>query len=318
MIVFIALLVFVTIILFVVALLYKDPQQSVMKERMESAAARPLTPAEKMELAQKKLRDKKRKEPSVLLTWLSGGLGKQVNRFLPSNMLVKLESKILMAGHRGIKVTDILAIKGALPFVAIVLATILFSPKGQFDPSMAGKSLMMTLVMVTVAFFLPDIFFGQEISKRHNLIMKSLPFTVDMIKICVEAGLDLDGAFTRIINKSSGPLVDELERALYEIRMGKERSLALNDLSSRVGLSDLSSFVSVLVQSEKAGMSIGQVLETQSNEMRIKQSQRAREKAAKIPVLMMLPMVIFILPAMFLVILGPAMIQIMTTLGPSM
>ncbi|MFH1429778.1 MAG: type II secretion system F family protein, partial [Candidatus Margulisiibacteriota bacterium] len=90
-----------------------------------------------------------------------------------------------------------------------------------------------------------------------------------------------------------------------------------SDMSKRAGLAELGSFVSVIIQAEKLGMGIGQVLNTQSTEMRLKQSQRAREKAAKIPVLMMLPMVMFILPAMFIVILGPAIIQIMTTLGGS-
>jgi len=306
--------IFFTILFLVYAFVNNDPDKANLQKRINVAFAKAKSPAEKMALARQKMQTRK-KEPSLLLTWLSKSLGQFSSRFLPSAMLKGLEAKILMAGHRNLKVTDILAIKGILPFVAVILAMFIFSPQGQISFSVAGKSLFLTLVMVTVAFFLPEIFLSQEITKRHKVIFKELPFAIDIIKICVEAGLDLEGAFARIIAKSKGPLVDELERVLYEVRMGKERVVALSDMSKRVGLSDLSSFISVMIQAERLGMSIGKVLDTQSNEIRIKQSQKAREQAVKIPVLMMLPMVMFILPAMFIVILGPAMIQIMTTLG---
>ena len=306
----------VTVAIIASTFLDKDPNKSQLKHRFKAALAKPLTAAEKAIIAKNKKQVKKQ-EPSVLVANLTKSFGQVVNRFLPSTMLQNLERKLIMAGQRNLKVTDILAIKGALPFVAIIIAIMLFSPEGQISFSVAGKSLFWTIIMIVVAFFLPEIMLSQQITQRQTLLLKELPFSVDMIKICVEAGLDLEGAFARIIGKSKGPLVEELERVLYEVRMGKERTAALADLGKRVGLADLSSFVSVLIQAEKLGMSVGTVLEMQSSEMRIKQSQRAREKAAKIPVLMMLPMVMFILPAMFIVILGPAMIQIMAALSGS-
>jgi tight adherence protein C len=219
-----------------------------------------------------------------------------------------------MAGQRNTKVTDILATKGALAFMAAVVAIVLFSPKGNYlSFTIAGKSLFGAMLMILGGFFLPDLSLTQTIQKRHKEILRTMPFTVDLIKICVEAGMDLEGALARVVMKGKGPLVEELERTLYEIRMGKDRVSALADMAHRIGLSDLSAFVTVLIQSEKVGMSIGKVLEIQSSEMRIKQSQRAREQVAKTPVIMMIPMVIFILPALFMIILGPAMVQIMTS-----
>jgi tight adherence protein C len=312
-IILVVLLVFATLFLLALALFYKDPGRAQVEQRIETALARPLTPDEKVARAKKKIQER-RKEPSPLLTWASKTFGRWINRFMPSTMIQDLEGKILMAGYRNIKVTDILAIKGALPLVAILVAAFIFSPKGQFTFAVAGKSLFLSLLMVAFAFFLPDLFLSQKIGERHKEILKALPFSIDIIKICVEAGLDLEGAFARVVGKAKGAFVEELERVLYEVRMGKERVAALTDMAKRVGLADLSAFVTVMVQAEKLGMSIGKVLDIQANEMRIKQSQRAREQAAKVPVLMMIPMVLFILPAMFVVILGPAMIQIMKTL----
>ncbi|MFA5929015.1 MAG: type II secretion system F family protein, partial [Candidatus Margulisiibacteriota bacterium] len=285
----IVVLIFITVLVALVALFYQDPNKAQLQERMDTVLTKQRTPAEKIALAKKKMQEK-RKEPSLLLTWLSGNFEKYASRFLPSTVLKNLEGKILMAGYHDVKETDIMAVKGALPFLAVILAIFLFSPQGKLLTfAVAGQSLFLTLVMVTVAFFLPDLFLSQKVKQRQKEIFKALPFAIDVIKICVEAGMDLEGAFARLVTKSKGPLVEELERVLYEVRMGKERVIALADMSKRVGLADLSSFISVMIQAEKLGMSIGKVLETQSAEIRIKQSQRAREQAVKIPVLMMLP-----------------------------
>jgi len=310
----IVFLIFATVLLVLLALLYKDPEKQQTQERMETVLTKPLTPAEKAAIAKKKMESRKT-EPSKLLVWLSETVGKSINGFMPATVIEGLENKIIAAGQRNMKVTDLLATKAALAFMAAVVAIFMFSPKGHyFNFAIAGKSLFLAIGMISGAFFLPDLSLSQTIQKRHKEILKSLPFSVDLIKICVEAGLDLEGALARVCVKGKGALVEELERALYEIRMGKERIIALADMAKRINLPDLSAFVTILIQSEKVGMSIGKVLEIQSGEMRIKQSQRAREQVAKTPVIMMIPMVLFILPALFIVILGPAMIQIMTTL----
>ncbi len=152
-------------------------------------------------------------------------------------------------------------------------------------------------------------------SKRCRQIKKALPNIIDLLVVSVEAGLGLDGAIAEIIDRESGPLVDEFKYALTEIRLGKHRRDAWRSLGKRAQVADLSAFMAALCQAEELGSSISKVLRTHSETLRIKRSIQVRELANKIPVKMLFPLIFFIFPSMFIVILGPGAISIMHTMG---
>lgn len=146
--------------------------------------------------------------------------------------------------------------------------------------------------------------------KRKHEIQKALPFTLDLISISVEAGVAFDGAMAIVAEKTKGPLTDELNLTLNEIRLGKARNEALSDMAIRLGVDDLKSFLTAVIYISRLGGSLVDVIRIQATAMRIKRRQRAEEKAMKTPVKIMIPLVLFIFPAMFIVILGPAGIQL--------
>jgi len=148
---------------------------------------------------------------------------------------------------------------------------------------------------------------GKAQARKHE-IRKALPFTLDLISISVEAGMALDGAMAIVQEKSTGPMADELGLTLREIRLGKGRNDALVDMGDRIGLEELKSFVTAVTYIARLGGSLVDVIRIQAQAMRIKRRQRAEEKAMKTPVKIMIPLVLFIFPSMFIVILGPAFI----------
>jgi len=157
---------------------------------------------------------------------------------------------------------------------------------------------------------LPDFWLGRKFASRQHKIRKSLPDALDLITICVEAGYGLDAALAKVAEKTKGPLAEELSRALLEVNLGKPRGLALRDLAQRAKVAELQSFIATIVQAEQMGVSIANILRVQSDSMRVRRRQRAEEEAMKAPVKMLFPLVLFIFPAMFVVILGPAVIRI--------
>ncbi len=148
---------------------------------------------------------------------------------------------------------------------------------------------------------------GKAKARQHE-IRKALPFTLDLISISVEAGMALDGAMAIVQEKSTGPMAEELGLTLREIRLGKGRNEALVDMGERLGVEELKSFVTAVTYIARLGGSLVDVIRIQAGAMRIKRRQRAEEKAMKTPVKIMIPLVLFIFPSMFIVILGPAAI----------
>lgn len=133
--------------------------------------------------------------------------------------------------------------------------------------------------------------------------------------MCIEAGLGFDGAMVKVVEKSEGVLPGELHLVIQEIRMGKPRRKALREMAERLGVDELSSFVGSVIMAEQLGIGMGNVLRMQSKEIRQKRRQRVEETAMKAPVKMLIPMVMFIFPAIFIILLGPAALQIMRVFG---
>lgn len=147
------------------------------------------------------------------------------------------------------------------------------------------------------------------ITARSTQMVKALPYSLDLITVSVEAGLSLDGAIARIVNNISGPLSEEFGKTLKEMRMGIEKKIALRNMSERCDVRDLSVLINALIQADELGVSLGKVLRIESAQLREKRRQAAREKAMKAPVKILFPLIMFIFPAIFVIILGPAVIQ---------
>lgn len=160
-------------------------------------------------------------------------------------------------------------------------------------------------------YLFPQVYLNVRISKRQRQVLKDLPDLLDLLTISVQAGLGFDMAMVKVTERFKGVLGEEFKRVLQEIKMGKPRRDALKDMANRIAVEDFSSFVSALTQADQLGVSIADILHLQSQQIRRKRRQRAQEQAMQAPVKMLFPLVFFIFPAIFVVLLGPALIQIM-------
>jgi tight adherence protein C len=167
-----------------------------------------------------------------------------------------------------------------------------------------------TIAAGAFGYVLPNILLYNTGQKREKLVQNGLPDALDLLTVSVEAGLGFDAAIERVAKNTEGPLAQEFSRLLQEMQLGVGRTDAMRAMAERSTLEDLKSFCLAMVQADSLGIPIGRVLRIQSKEMRTKRRQRAEEKAQQVPVRIMIPLVLFILPCLFIVILGPAGIQI--------
>ena len=166
---------------------------------------------------------------------------------------------------------------------------------------------------IGLGYFLPVLLLRSRISRRQQEVIKALPDALDLLVICVEAGLGFDAAMGKVYEKWDNELALAFGRVLREIQLGKPRMEALKDMADRIDVPDVNTFVAAIVQAEQLGVSMANVLRVQSDQMRIKRRQRAQEKAQQAPVKMMIPMVLLIFPSIWIVLLGPAVIFLMNT-----
>lgn len=179
----------------------------------------------------------------------------------------------------------------------------------------APKALMYTAIGTGLGYLLPGIWLGQQIKKRKHNIVKALPDALDLLTISVEAGLAFDSALQRVTEKWDNELGKEFKRVLTDTRLGRARRDALKDMAARTGVDDIQTFIAAIIQAEQLGVSIGKILRIQSDQMRVRRRQRAEEAAQKAPIKMLFPMVFLIFPALFVVILGPAVPRLLKGLG---
>lgn len=179
----------------------------------------------------------------------------------------------------------------------------------------SNTHLILIILVVIISFMLPLSYMRTQAGKRKKMITRQLPDLLDLLYVSVEAGLGFDMALKRTAEKMKGALRDEIGKTLDEINKGRNRQEALRALVKRTGVDDLSSFVTAVIQSEQLGSNITNTLRIQSVSMRQKRRQRAEEAAAKIPVQMLFPLIFFIFPFLIIVILGPAMINILKVIN---
>jgi tight adherence protein C len=170
--------------------------------------------------------------------------------------------------------------------------------------------LLVTSATAVVGVLFPNMSLNGKIRKRQSEVMKSLPDIMDLLTVSVEAGLTFDSALSKVVEKMPGSLSKEFEVVLQEIKVGKSKKDALYQMADRIGVQDLRSFVSSVIQADQLGVSLGRVLRIQSEQIRQNRKQRISEKAMKAPVKMLMPMIVFIFPSIFIVLLGPIVINI--------
>jgi tight adherence protein C len=230
-------------------------------------------------------------------------------RFTPVGYVDPVRKKYIQAGNGSAEAVDrfmalrVVAVAAILPVLWFVF---ILNPIG-FEGFM---QFVVALIFVGVAVFGPDAVLNRRVSERQHDLRVTLPDVLDLLTISVEAGLGFEQALDRVIGAVPGPLSDEFARMLGEVRAGSSRGDAMRALDQRTSVPEIRSFVLAILQADTFGVSIGRVLRAQSEEMRIKRRQLAQEKAQKAPVKMLIPMVFCIFPALFVVIIGPAAINI--------
>ena len=247
-----------------------------------------------------------------LVNKLSGSLA----RMTSTSFSAKTEKRLALAGSpNDLRVSDWMAIKAVGAIVVGILFFFLFIILG------AGPSFPLNLAMPLVGLYLgyavPEFWLGGRIKKRQKAILLGIPDTLDLLTISVRAGLGFDAALAKVVEKLKGPLSDEFRRAMAEVRVGKIRRDALRDIVPRTEVGPLTNFIGAVIQAEQLGVSISKVLQVQSEQLRIERRQRAEAQAARAPIKMLFPLVGCIFPALFIVILGPAVISIIIGLAPA-
>ena len=238
----------------------------------------------------------------VLKPWL----GKQVKgagRLAPSQNVEKLRLSLAQAGYPyGLSLLDLMGIK----LLTAVASTALVMGLSAMGRSASLSGIILGLAMGAAGFLVPDFWLGSRVRKRKKEITRALPDALDMLTICVDAGAGFDSAMLKISEKWHNAIATELGKVVAEIRIGITRREALQNMVRRTDVADVATFVAVLVQSEQFGLSISDVLHTQSEQMRVKRWQRVEEEVRKVPIKLLFPLVFMIFPAMLAVTIGPA------------
>ncbi len=240
---------------------------------------------------------------------LARSLGQLALRFTPQSVLQNTQRNLELAGRpQGVEAPTFVALHfvGALLFGGLIFFLLGIS----HNPGIRKQALLLTVIFGVLGFFFPDLWLQSKIKRRQQNILKAMPDALDLLTICVGAGLGFDNAMQKVVDKWDNELAFEFGRVLREIQLGKSRREALRDMAERVGVPEMSSFVAAIIQSEQLGVSLGNVLQIQAENMRIKRRQRAEEAAQKAPVKMLFPLAFLVMPALFLVLLGPAVMII--------
>src|SRR3954471_7527174 len=228
----------------------------------------------------------------------------------PRLSIETITARLLAAGlSQRVSPTAFLAVKGGATVGGALLGLMLAA----FASPVSG--LLFLPLFAAVGFQCPEFILSGRIRSRREAVRGDLPDALDLLAVSVEAGLGFDGAITKLTEHMEGALVDEFSLLLSEMRMGESRQTALKNMVARVDAAELSSFVRAVIQADQLGISLGRILRVQAADSRLRRQAAAEEKAMKAPIKMLFPTVFFIFPAMFLVLLGPAMLNIVKVLG---
>lgn len=240
-------------------------------------------------------------------------IGEFSTRFTPQKAIQDTARKLELAGNPWpVDAPTLLAIRFilAVVFGGFLTAVVLISP-----PSNPSDNFMYIGGATFAGFYIPHLMLTSKITRRQTEIRKAMPDALDLLTICVEAGLGFDAAMSKVSEKWENELSLAFARAIREVQLGKVRREALKNMSDRLGIPEMTSFVAAIIQSEQLGVSMAKVLRIQSDQMRMKRRQRGEEEAHKAPIKMIIPMALLIFPSIMIIILTPAALQIMESLG---
>ncbi len=231
-----------------------------------------------------------------------------VTQFTPAKTMDKIARNLELAGNPGnLKPAQFLAIRfvamgilGGLVFVLMLMSSLPVT-----------RRFLFTGIATALGFYMPVLWLSSKIKRRQSEIIKELPDVLDLLTICVEAGLGFDQAVQKVVEKADNELTREFNRYLHEVRLGKTRREALQNMAARIDVSDVTTFIAAVVQADQLGVSMAKILRVQSEQMRIRRRQLAEQKAHQAPIKMLFPMAFLIFPSIFIVLLGPAVLLLM-------
>jgi tight adherence protein C len=236
---------------------------------------------------------------------LAGRLADLALRLTPRASIESVQLKLLAAGlSQRVQPQTFLALKGGFGVSGVLLGL------GTGITSGIGHGFIFTILFAGAGFMLPDVLVTARARARREAVRSQLPDALDLLAVSVEAGMGFDGAISKLTEHMDGALVEEFSMTLGEMRIGESRSEALKKMAERVPAPEMSAFVRSIVQADQLGISLGRILRVQAADTRLRRQAAAEERAMKAPIKMLFPTVLFIFPAMFLVILGPAMLNL--------
>jgi tight adherence protein C len=229
-----------------------------------------------------------------------------VARTAPAAMIESIEQRLAESGMAGrFTPTGFVLAKVGMGVVGLVFGVYVGAATAN-----GFRAFIFGLGIGALLFIFPDRFLAARTRARKDRLEADLPSAIDLLAICVEAGMSLDGALSQLVDHMEGPLSDEFSQTLGEIRAGEARSDALRRLAERVNLASMAALVRAIIQSDQQGIPLGRVLRIQARDTRIARQHAAEERAAKMPVKMLLPTAVFIFPVLFFVVVGPALIEL--------
>ncbi len=292
----------VIVVALLLALLFSGKRSSQnLEERLEEMAAlgQPIS-LEELELSQP-LSERIIKPLFQKLTELA-------QRMTPQHTMQAMEKKLRVAGLLyKISPAQFFTIKVISIIVGLALGFVLLATSATAG---AQTRLLMLGGGLVLGYLLPDLYLSSKTRKRQSEVLKALPDALDLLTICVEAGLGFDAAMSKVAEKWDNELSLAFRRTVQEMQLGKLRREALRDMAESLDVADVTSFVAAIVQADQLGVSMAKVMRIQSDQMRMKRRQRAEEKARQAPVKIMIPLVFFIFPTIFIILLGPAVLQV--------
>lgn len=231
-----------------------------------------------------------------------GALIKLFKRIIPKNEKDAYDAKLRTAGNPyGLNGDSYLVLKYVIFTICVLIG-------------LSTRDIMYIIIFAGAGLGLPDLWLKAAAGRKEDEVLKELPNFLDLLNISVQAGLGFDSALQKVVQKNPGPLSRDFEKALKEMAMGKPRREALKDMSDQMNISEVSIFITAIVQAELLGVGIGNILEVQATQARENRRMQAEEKAMRAPIKMLIPLVIFIFPVIFIILLGPPAIKIMETL----
>jgi tight adherence protein C len=231
-------------------------------------------------------------------------IAKAMLRMNRRESLEVVHQRLLAAGLASVAPSSFLATKGMLAGGGAFFGLVIWVGTG------SAMGFLMLIGFAGIGYMAPGFVVGSRVRKRRDAVQAELPDALDLLAVSVEAGLGFDAAISKLVEHMHGPLIDEFGLALSEMRVGESRQDALKKLSARIDSPELGAFVRAIIQADQLGISLGRILRVQAVDSRLKRQTAAEEKAMKAPIKMLFPTVVFIFPAMFIVILGPAMLNL--------